>query len=79
MQTKGYLDLMLLEFERTSLLLHSCFRGEFFFSALEVECLAPELPIICRQHYCYLSDYLPNKGFFVFLFLVDYTVVNFSD
>lgn len=50
---------------------------------LAIECLAPDLPISYRQNHCCLSDYLLNKGFFVFVFWgswgVDYTVDNFSD
>lgn len=88
MQKKNYLDSLLLELERMSLLLYSCFGGETFFppasEELAVECLAPDVLIIYRQHYCCFSDYLPNKGlglgfFFFFSFLVDYTVDNSSD
>lgn len=77
MQKKNYLDSLLLELERMSLLLYSCFGGETFFppasEELAVECLAPDVLIIYRQHYCCFSDYLPNKGlglgfFFFFLF-----------
>lgn len=78
MQTKKYLDLPLLELERILLLLHFCFNGEFFpptSEELAVEYLAPDIPIIYRQHYCCFNDCLPNKGFF-FFFLVDYTVDN---
>lgn len=55
--------------------------GKIFSSPeeLTVDSSAPDLPIIYRQCYYWLSDYLPNTGFILSVFLVDYTMDNFSD